>query len=188
MSQLQAIISELSSEAHGCDRERREISFREGLAPSQGVVDDLAAVALARAFETRYLGSPLPCRVTRAKALPRTYTKASRKQQIIVQNAIYGLRNRIERLFNRLKIRGGLPPVIANSFRPSQLSSCSPPCESGSNLSTRLSLPRLRKSEILRFQTFQPKNRIWPVPVWRRIGHFHWDDPGSTAYRRSPHG
>jgi len=33
-----------------------------------------------------------------------------------------------------------------------------------------------------------PKNRIWPVPVWRRIGHFQWDDPGSTAYRRSPHG
>ena len=34
---------------------------------------------------------------------------------------------------------------------------------------------------------FYPKNRIWPVPVWRRIGHFQWDDPGSTAYRRSPH-
>ena len=33
-----------------------------------------------------------------------------------------------------------------------------------------------------------PKNRNWPVPVWRRIGHFQWDDPGSTAYRRSPHG
>ncbi len=31
-------------------------------------------------------------------------------------------------------------------------------------------------------------DRIWPVPVWRRIGHFQWDDPGSTAYRRSPHG
>jgi hypothetical protein len=36
--------------------------------------------------------------------------------------------------------------------------------------------------------SFYPKNRIWPVPVWRRIGHFQWDDPGSTAYRRSPHG
>jgi hypothetical protein len=32
-----------------------------------------------------------------------------------------------------------------------------------------------------------PKNRIWPVPVWRRIGHFQWDDPGSIAHRRSPH-
>ena len=32
-----------------------------------------------------------------------------------------------------------------------------------------------------------PKSRNWPVPVWRRIGHFQWDDPGSTAYRRSPH-
>jgi transposase len=30
-------------------------------------------------------------------------TKANRKQQIIVQKAIYGLRNRIERFFNRLK-------------------------------------------------------------------------------------
>jgi hypothetical protein len=33
---------------------------------------------------------------------------------------------------------------------------------------------------------FKPKNRIWPVPVWLRIGHFQWDDPGSTAHRRSP--
>ena len=31
-----------------------------------------------------------------------------------------------------------------------------------------------------------PKNRIWPVPVWLRIRHFQWDDPGSTVHRRSP--
>jgi hypothetical protein len=35
--------------------------------------------------------------------------------------------------------------------------------------------------------TVYPKNRIWPVPVWLRIGHFQWDDPGSTAHRRSPY-
>ena len=35
--------------------------------------------------------------------------------------------------------------------------------------------------------SYYPKNRIWPVPVWRRIGHFQWDDPGSIAHRRSPH-
>ena|SRR5271170_33978 len=34
--------------------------------------------------------------------------------------------------------------------------------------------------------TNQPKNRIWPVPVWLRIRHFQWDDPGSTVHRRSP--
>ena len=34
--------------------------------------------------------------------------------------------------------------------------------------------------------THQPKNRNWPVPVWRRIGHFQWDDPRFTAHRRSP--
>jgi hypothetical protein len=43
-------------------------------------------------------------------------------------------------------------------------------------------------SEATSLLIIHPKNRIWPVPVWRRIGHFHWDDPGSTAYRRSPHG
>ena len=37
------------------------------------------------------------------------------------------------------------------------------------------------------FRTIEPKNRIWAVPVWLRIGHFQWDDPGSIAHRRSPH-
>ena len=30
-------------------------------------------------------------------------TKANRKQQVVVEKALYGLRNRIERFFNRLK-------------------------------------------------------------------------------------
>jgi len=34
---------------------------------------------------------------------PAIPTKANRKEQIIVKKAIYGLRNRIERFFNRLK-------------------------------------------------------------------------------------
>jgi hypothetical protein len=36
MPQLQAIVSELSADAQGRDRERRKISFREALAPSFG--------------------------------------------------------------------------------------------------------------------------------------------------------
>ena len=44
------------------------------------------------------------------------------------------------------------------------------------------------KAEEVDGKAYQPKNRIWPVPVWRRIGHFQWDDPGSLAPRRSPHG
>ena len=50
----------------------------------------------------------------------------------------------------------------------------------------RYTNPNLEQLALLR--AIYPKNRIWPVPVWRRIGHFQWDDPGSTAYRRSPHG
>jgi transposase len=34
---------------------------------------------------------------------PAIPTKANRKEQIVVEKAIYGLRNRIERFFNRLK-------------------------------------------------------------------------------------
>src|SRR5580658_10490505 len=41
--------------------------------------------------------------------------------------------------------------------------------------------------EALLVEMHKPKNRSWPVPVWRRIGHFQWDDPGSTAHRGSPH-
>ena len=34
--------------------------------------------------------------------------------------------------------------------------------------------------------TRNPKNRNWPVPVWRKIGHFQWDDPGFTAIAVHP--
>ena len=50
-----------------------------------------------------------------------------------------------------------------------------------------LSCGRCQRSQFVIDRLIYPKNRIWPVPVWRRIGHFQWDDPGSSAYRRSPH-
>ena len=51
------------------------------------------------------------------------------------------------------------------------------------NTVSKMQLRNLYPSEAIS----HPKNRIWPVPVWRRIGHFQWDDPGSIAHRRSPH-
>ena len=63
-------------------------------------------------------------------------TKANRKQQINVQKAIYGLRNRIERFFNRLNFVARRHP-LDKLIQTLQLSSCSRPFKSGSNLSTR---------------------------------------------------
>jgi hypothetical protein len=44
-------------------------------------------------------------------------TKANRKVQYTVDKAIYGLRNRIERFFNRLKTHGASQLATINSSR-----------------------------------------------------------------------
>ena len=62
-------------------------------------------------------------------------TKANRKLQRPVDKAIYGLRNRIERFFNRLI--GASQLATTNSSRASQPSSSLQPSGSGLGLSTR---------------------------------------------------
>ena len=65
-------------------------------------------------------------------------TRATRKVQHLVDKAIYALRNRIERFFNKIKkTHAGSPPAMTSSSKASQLSCSSLQSGSGFDLSTR---------------------------------------------------